>query len=303
MRALVAACTAGLVMSTAAVGPAHAQPTSQLAQAKQLYDDATAEMAAAKYDDAARDFAAAYDITQDPVLFFKIGAANEKAGKCDVAVEYYRRYLDEAKPEPQYVELTNERMAACAAGGSAIAAGSATATATASASASASGSATGSAAETATATATATGSATGSAAETATAAETGSAAGSASGSVFGRIRREDRPWLLVGGAIAFVTVGAVLAYSANSSESDIRDLYAGVDNQPVTYDATTAQRYRDLVNEGHRYEYLSWASFGVGAAFGVAAAIYFVRDYNEQRFIVVPTATPQGAGVSATVRF
>ncbi|HEY1815670.1 MAG TPA: hypothetical protein VGG74_25150 [Kofleriaceae bacterium] len=285
MRALVAACTAGLVMSTAAVGPAHAQPTSQLAQAKQLYDDATAEMAAAKYDDAARDFAAAYDITQDPVLFFKIGAANEKAGKCDVAVEYYRRYLDEAKPEPQYVELTNERMAACAAGGSAIAAGSATATATASASASASGSATGSAAE------------------TATAAETGSAAGSASGSVFGRIRREDRPWLLVGGAIAFVTVGAVLAYSANSSESDIRDLYAGVDNQPVTYDATTAQRYRDLVNEGHRYEYLSWASFGVGAAFGVAAAIYFVRDYNEQRFIVVPTATPQGAGVSATVRF
>jgi tetratricopeptide (TPR) repeat protein len=297
MRALVAACTAGLVMSTAAVGPAHAQPASQLAQAKQLYDDATAEMAAAKYDDAARDFAAAYDITQDPVLFFKIGAANEKAGKCDVAVEYYRRYLAEAKPEAQYVELTNERMAACTASGSA--AGSATATGSAAESGSATPVETGSAtpAETGSATPAETGS--GSATETGSAAETGSA----SGSVFGRIRRQDTPWLLVGGAIAFVTVGAVLAYSASSSESDIRDLYAGVDNQPVTYDATTAQRYHDLVNEGHRYEYLSWASFGIAAAFGVAAAVYFVHDYNEQRFVVVPTATPQGAGVAATVRF
>jgi hypothetical protein len=288
MRALVAACTAGLVTATAAVGPAHAQP-SQLGQAKQLYDDATAEMAAAKYDDAARDFAAAYDITQDPVLFFKIAAANEKAGRCEVAVEYYRRYIAEAKPEAQYVELTNERIAACATAGSA--AGSAAEAGS------------GSAIETGSATAAETGS--GSATETgsATAPETGSGSAAVNTTVFGRIRGQDTPWLLVGGAIAFVTLGAVLAYSASSSESDIRDLYAGVDNQPVTYDAATAQRYHDLVNEGHRYEYLSWASFGIAAAFGVAATIYFVHDYNERRFTVVPTATPQGAGVAATVRF
>jgi hypothetical protein len=95
----------------------------------------------------------------------------------------------------------------------------------------------------------------------------------------------------------------VLAYSASSSESDIRDLYAGVDNMPVTYNATTAQRYHDLVDEGHRYEYFSWASFGIAAAFSAAAAIFFVRDYNARRFTVAPTAAPGGAGVTAQLRF
>ena len=95
----------------------------------------------------------------------------------------------------------------------------------------------------------------------------------------------------------------MLAYSASSSETDIRDLYQGVDNVPVTYDATTAQRYHDLVDEGHRYEYLSWASFGIAAAFGVAASVYFVHDYNDHKYMIVPTATPQGASVSATIRF
>jgi tetratricopeptide (TPR) repeat protein len=272
MRALVAACTAGLVTASAV----YAQPAASLARAKQLYDDATAAMTAERYEEAAADFAAAFDITQDPVLFFKIASANEKAGHCETAIEYYRRYLAEAKPEPSFVTLTDERIAACSAMGSDT--GSAT---------------------TGSGSATETGSGSAMAAAPAAAPETGSGSGTGTGS----IRSEDTPWLLVGGALAFVTLGAVLAYSASSSESDISDLYQGVDNQPVVFDATTAQRYHDLVAEGHRYEYLSWASFGIGAAFGAAAAIYFVHDYNEKQYLVVPTATPHGAGVSAIVHF
>src|SRR5690349_7765101 len=38
-------------------------------------------------------------------------------------------------------------------------------------------------------------------------------------------RREDAAWLLVGGALTFVTTAVVLAYAAESTETDIEDLY------------------------------------------------------------------------------
>src|SRR5262245_53683880 len=83
------------------------------AHAKELYDLANAEMKDGKFADAARDYGSAYDITHDPVLFYKIANANEKAGHCDVALVYYGRYLKEAKPSEQFVELAKERIQAC----------------------------------------------------------------------------------------------------------------------------------------------------------------------------------------------
>jgi hypothetical protein len=121
------------------------------------------------------------------------------------------------------------------------------------------------------------------------------------------VRGSDTPWLLVGGALAFVTAGAVLAYSASSSEQDIRDLYIGLDGMTPAFDAKTMARYNDLVDEGHRYQYLSWGAFGIAAGFGIAATILFVREHDEhaddQRVTITPHASPSSAGVSATVRF
>src|SRR3954471_5562002 len=77
-------------------------------------------MTEGRWSDAARDFGGAYDITRDPVLFFKIGAANEKAGKCPVALIYYGRYIREAKPDPKYVDMTRERITACGGDAAAI---------------------------------------------------------------------------------------------------------------------------------------------------------------------------------------
>lgn len=105
---------------------------------------------------------------------------------------------------------------------------------------------------------------------------------------------KDAAWLLVGGSLAFVTTGAVLAYSADASEKDLEDLYLTNDGGPATFDAKTAARYEAVLDEGHRFEHLSWASFGVAGGMAIGAAICFWRASGE----VTPVVTPTSAGVA-----
>jgi len=110
---------------------------------------------------------------------------------------------------------------------------------------------------------------------------------------------------LTGSAIALATLGGVLAYAADSSENDLRDLYVGFDGQPATFDGQTRKRYDDLLDEGHRYEHLSWAAFGLaGAAGAAAAALFVIAGGGSERAPaarVTPVVTTTGAGVA--VRF
>src|SRR6185369_14145213 len=46
-------------------------------------------------------------------LFYKIGRANERAGKCDAALLYYARYLREGNPSEAFAATTRERITAC----------------------------------------------------------------------------------------------------------------------------------------------------------------------------------------------
>jgi hypothetical protein len=237
------------------------------AHAKELYDLGNAEMKDGKFADAARDYGAAFDITHDPVLFYKIANANEKAGHCDVALVYYNRYLKEAKPSEQFVALAKERIQACAGSEPPVAPAPAPA-------------------------------------PVEPAPPPAPAPAAPPTTTVHPSASRNGAWLFVGGALASVTVGAVLAYSASSSEQDLKDLYVGATGTP-TYDAKTAQRYKDLVDEGHRYQYLSWASFGVAGVCAVTAAVLFLRASgdDEARVTVVPLASPHEAGVAATVRF
>ena len=88
---------------------------------------------------------------------------------------------------------------------------------------------------------------------------------------------KDAAWLLVGGALTFVTAGAVLAYSANSSEQDLRDLYVGARRQAADVrrrdrrSATTISSTR-----ASRYEHLSWAAFGARRLAARSAATVLV---------------------------
>jgi hypothetical protein len=342
-----------------------AEPAPDLEHARELYRSAEAAMKDGRYDDAARDYGAAYELSTDPALFYKIGHANERAGKCDVALVYYARYLREGKPTEQFTALTQERIAACGgdrAGGSpgAGAAGATGATgATGSAGAGAapgpsdaSGAAGGTAGPAAGPGASPAGSAAGRASgagsgpATGTAhpgsagstgpaqggsasASAGSAAATGAGGAAGTASpevpaggpaaasgsgaaalipptREKIAWLVGGGAIAMATLGGVLAYAASSSENDVRDLYAGFAGQAPPFDGPTRKRYNDLVDEGRRYQHLSWAAFGLAGAAAVGVAVLFTVGRGDEPApprgpAVTPVVGAHGAGVS--VRF
>jgi hypothetical protein len=115
--------------------------------------------------------------------------------------------------------------------------------------------------------------------------------------------RHKAAWIMTGGAIALVTLGGVLAYAAGSSENDIRDLYVGFAGQPPAFDAATRKRYNELIDEGHRYEQLSWLSFGLAGATAVGAAVLFVLGGRDEAAPprVAPVITTTGAGIA--VRF
>lgn len=119
-----------------------------------------------------------------------------------------------------------------------------------------------------------------------------------------RLGRHEGPWLLVGGSIAFVTMGAVLAYSADAAERDVEDLYVGLNGTPPPFNDTTRKRYDDAIAEGRRYQTLSIASFGVAGAMAIGAAVWFALDKDGgEKLTVTPAVAPGTAGVSTTIRF
>jgi len=284
MRAVISGVTAGVLLAVSVSAP-RAQPQApDLAHAKELYDAANLAMNESRFEDAAGSFGAAYDITHDPILFFKIGVANEKAGHCDIALIYFGRYLKEAKPNEKYQAMAQEHITACHGDARNLPSGPPTqvpgpdvAPPAGSGSAAAAGS--------------------GSAAVPA---EVGSDAGSAvplpPAPPPAPAHGNDAAWLMVGGGLAFATLGAVLAYAASSSEQDLKDLYVGLDGNPPVYDATLAKRYQSLVDEGNRYEHLSWGAFGIAGGFAVGATILFLRDRHESR--IEPVVGTHSAGVS-----
>jgi hypothetical protein len=266
MRAALAAC----VIVIAAAGGALADEPDY-ARARTLYEAANAEMTSGRYDDAARDFAAAYEITRDPVLFFKIATANQKAGKCELAIGYFKKYVDQAKAEERFRELARERIKEC--GGDATGTGSGSGSAT--------------------------GSGSGSGTETGSGSVAGT--GSGSGSAAKPIRRHGRnsAWIASGVTIALVGAGAVLAASSKSSQEDIRDLYNPLNGIPAQYTLAIAKKYQDLIDQGHRYQYLSWGTFGAAGAAAIVTAILFARSGAS----VEPSVTAHGASVSASFGF
>lgn len=250
-------------------------------------------MAEGRYAEALRDYGAAHELTRDPALLFKLGRAHQELGECDAAVAHYRRYLEEARPAASFVALTRERIAACGApapdAGINDGTSAGTSAGTGSAGAPPSTSSPG-AAET-------------NPPDGTSGAATEPAPAPAPAVDLGRHRG---PWLMIGGAIAAVTAGAVLAYSANAAERDIEDLYVGIGGRPPAFDEQLAARYRDAVDEGRRYERLSLISFGAAGALAIGATIWFLldRDAPADALPIAPTVTPGGgAGVTTQLRF
>ncbi len=370
---------AALVVATSATAGAQPANKPDLAEAAALYRAAEQAMAERRYDDAARDYGAAYEISKDAVLFFKIGSALDKGGKCSVAVTYYRRYLREGKPSAEHQRLTNERITACEksdgktgkppeakpdakpeakpdankppakpTSGSEVAAipngtagtagsGATTASAT-SVPASPSAPAAPAIDPNAAAPATQTGSSdaptgdaplgdeasgetaepTGEVAAAAAASETAevaaaatAAAGDPNAEVFPAPPwRRTAAWVSVGTGIAFVTIGAVMALSAESTEDDITDLYiVRLGEEPLAFNGSTERRYDQMVERGERYQTLAWASFGVAAAAAAAATYFFLTSPSSETELAKPAIAlrpilaKDGGGVGASWSF
>ncbi len=278
MRAAFAGVLIGLLVS----GVALAEP--DLARAKELYVGAEKAMAEGRYADAIRDYDATFDITRDPVLYYKMGAAYEKAGQCDVALIYLGRYVKEARPTDRYLELTKERVRACGGDDRIVVVPAPVKPVPPPAPAEPMAP---SPVEPAPVTPVA-------------ATPVAAAAGTKPVTMSGRDRGA---WLLVASSVGFVTSGAVLGYSANSAESDITDLYQGFTGNPSSFDDKTRATYDDLVAEGERYETMSWISFGLAGATAIGAIIMFKTGDRERPVTVTPTASPSSGGVRATLRW
>jgi len=320
---------AAVLAATIAQPISRAQTASELDRARDLYAAAEAAVKDGRVDDAARDYGAAYELSKDPALFFKIGRAQERAGRCEVALTYYARYLREGQPAEPFVAATRERIVAC--GGNPDAGGPAPGQTGSAGATTGSGAATGSAAAGSNRAATGSG---GAAPGTASPATEGSAAttddrSAAGGTAAGRIVASATPadagagsasvsagsrigipsarhkvaWVLTGSAVALASLGGILAYATNSAENDIRDLYVGIGGLPPSFDARTRETYDELVAQGRRYQRLSWTAFGVAGAAALGAAILFItgdRSTTAEQPRITPVVTPRGAGMAWT---
>lgn len=243
-----------------------------------------------EFGEAAKRYGMAYEITKDPVLFYKIATAYDAGGDCKAAVIYYRRYLGEAKPEQRFVEKTEAKIAACEQ--KKQTAGSAGRSPDATAPPAGGPDSGGAAAPTGPVAA-------------ATDDEAPPTAGPPAFADTGTTWMESAAWGAVGTAFTFATIGGVLGLSASSREEDIENLFATV-GEPETYEGAIKARYLDLIDEGERLEVFSYVAFGVAGAAALVAAGLFVFDRSpaaDGEASLAPVVAPGQAGVSAAWSF
>lgn len=290
-------------LTVAVIAPAMAQPDFKAAA--EHYKAAEEAMAKGDFAAAALEYGVAYDITKDPILFFKIGTANEKAGKCGIALTYYARYLKEGNPSDEYRRLTDERIVACKAtlgeGGTGGAKPDGGTEPDGGAKPDGGAGAGGSG-----------GGATGGVAvpddgdEPTAGGDLGGGLGPSFTEGSGSWKRS-AAWISTGATIGLLAVASVLYMSAEGSEEDIQALidFRDQNNRPVRY-AEVQRQYEELVDEGKRFDRLSTIAFaaaGVGAAAAITFFILDSQDGGGERapgFLgtrVVPQLDRHGAGV------
>lgn len=278
------ACAVLLSAAPALAQPPPGQP--DFAAAKQHYQAAEDAVAKGDHATAAREYGIAYDITKDPVLFFKIGQSYDRAGDCASAEVYYGRYLKEGNPSEEFKTKTEEAMKVC--GQAKPPEGTSTGDRKPEAG--------------------------NGKPETAPEATDREAVGAVQPQAPQSLDDEEpswqrtAAWSSVGIAIALVTTGAVLGLSAASREEDVDNLieFRDAEGQPATYTGATRERYNDLISEGDRLESLAVVAFAASGVAAASAALFFVLDARASRreeTALRPTAGPAGVGLSWGGRF
>ncbi len=92
-------------------------------------------------------------------------------------------------------------------------------------------------------------------------------------------------WITNAGAVAKVTAGAVLGLAAQSRADEIHrraTLIQGGQIPPV-YDASQADAYESLLSDGRTYNSAAIACFSVAGAVAVASTVLFILDQRHRR--------------------
>jgi hypothetical protein len=76
-----------------------------LEEAKEHFINGTKLFNLTRYDDAIREYEAAYEIKDDPVFLYNIAQAHRLAGHLEKAIRFYRNYLRQAPDSPKRAEI------------------------------------------------------------------------------------------------------------------------------------------------------------------------------------------------------
>lgn len=84
---------------------AQSAPEDESAGAQEIFQLGQRAAEDHRWDEAARYFARAYELSQEPVLIYNVGVAYERAGATDEAIEWLERYLAQGGDVPRRAEV------------------------------------------------------------------------------------------------------------------------------------------------------------------------------------------------------
>ena len=275
MLALTLASAAGVFEAKA-----HAQ---DYAAAGQHFDAAQEAFAAGKFELAAKEYQAAFDITKESTLLQSIGESWQRAGNAPKALTAYKAYIKAAPQAPDRAAIEERIKAIESAQADASQAPAQASQAPAQASQ--------------------------------VPAQASQVPAQASQAPTGPTITPPEPppsklrvagWISVASAVALVTGGAVIGLGAQSRADELRrrtTLVVG--DQPLTYSDSERDAYTSLMSEGKTYNTAAISLFAVGGVAAATAITLFVVDFvrkpkpdAQKQALVVPLLGPGTVGLS-----
>lgn len=301
MRASYSLLAVILAAPLSLAGQARAEDPGQapdFAAAKVHYTNAENAANAGDWAVATKEYGIAYEITRDPVLFFKLGNAYLKSNDCSRAVDYFQRYLNEANPSQEFRDDASLRIKTCQ--------GSSGLPTTATRGEETKDSSSLKSTHTA---------------EVIVPVNNSSATeqGRDEESVGGWAPDDlgDQPvfldeattwqstaaWGSVAVSVALLSAGTVLGLSAKSREEDIDNLisYRDPNGEAAAFEGNVSQRHQELIDEGNKLNKMALVTFGLAGAGVVTAAVFFFLDPGsdapEDALTILPNVSGDSFGV------
>ena len=269
---------------------AQAQLTKpQIEKAKKHFKAGQAALDKSKWETAVLEFTSAYEITKDPVVFYHIAVAHEKAGHLEDAILHYQRYLKEAKVSPAKESEVESKMAELQKKLQPTPPPEEPAKPPTEP--------------------------VEPLAEPTPPIETPPPTETPDEEPKGGGWYRTAAWVTVGLTAALLTTGGVLATSASSREEEVdrlTDYRNPGTGQPHVYGGTAMEQYNEAYDEGDKLDTYAIVAFAAAGICAGAAVTFFIMDGSRDKadegeepsaLRLTPTVTPQGAGVSAVLRF